>query len=267
MIINSQTRHARTNLSPTIEHLLRNYTGNTSSHRRGLRVTILYTSQFLGIPSAASDAVSQASVYAIATQLCLAVLLVNIGVASTTVAVITALDAIAGLLIWGTLRYARHRNLKSVRPIPRGQREVICIAPAGTSDAIVVVSEAGAAKLEDLAEGDAERPGPRRAHMICAPMFTIAMCLVMYGFSQLSVANAWCLVLVWAPGYAHAAYAARTWRSPSALGFQFAEKETRIVQTDKDLETLMEVENIERGAGLTLMHFFFPENHRSGEEV
>ena len=78
-------------------------------------------------------------------------------------------------------------------------------------------------------------------------------------FSRLAVADAWCLLVVWAPGFTHAAYAAQTWRTPSALGFKFAEKETRVVQGKEDMETLVEVENIEREAGRALISFFFPE--------
>ena len=238
---------------------------NNGSHTvTALRVTLLYTSQFPGIPTVPADIVAQGSLYMMVAQTTFAGAFVQIGIASPTVFAATAADALLGFIVWELLLWAHHEDMKAVRAVSRGQREVLCIAAGrDATDAVVVVSEAGAARLEDLAQ----RRTPALAHacvrLVGIPFFLLAMWSLTVAFSRLAVADACCLVVVWAPGFAHAAYAAQTWRAPSALGFKFAEMETRVIQGDEDIETLTEVENIEREAGRALVAFFFPGRRHS----
>ena len=127
-------------------------------------------------------------------------------------------------LVWEfhRYRYTLHRKLGSARIISCGQREALCITKwTNTTTAIVVVSEAGAAKLEDLAEGRAQ-PSPRWAgvRLVAAPIFVLTAYAILAGFSRLCVADAWCLVGIRVMGLA--------------------------------------LESIEHGAGLAFIPVFFP---------
>ena len=56
-------------------------------------------------------------------------------------------------------------------------------------------------------------------------------------------------------------------RSPAALCFRLAEKEKRVAQADKDIQTLAEVESIEHGAGLASIPVFFTDKRRSERDI
>ena len=270
IVINARTGNMHANSSQTLELLFQAHSNpNRRHHPRALRVTLLYIPQRPEIPSWTADVVSRSALWAIVLQVNIAAAAVCVGLASPAILAIIVADALAGLSVWEFHRYALHRKFMSTRTVPRGQREVLCIA-SGTNatDAIVVVSEAGAAKLEDLAEGRA-RPSPHwvRARFVAVPLFVLVAYAVSVGFFRLSDSDAWCLSAVWLPGFAHAAYSSRARRSAAALGFRFAEKDTRIVQADKDMQTLVEVETIEHGAGLAFIPVFFPDKRRSEEDV
>ena len=271
IVINARSGNTHANSSQVLELLFRSYADHSKHcpNRRPLRVTFLHISQCPQVQRAAADIVAQSALYTIAVQILLATVAVYIGLASAVILAIAAADTLAGLLVWEVRRCALHHNLRSARSIPHGQREVLCIT-TGTkaTDAMVVVSEEGAARLEDLAEGR-EPPPTRwaRAQPVCAPLLILVTCALSFGFSYLGVADAWCLIGVWTPGFAHAAYAARVWRSPTVLGFKITEPEIRVVQADTDRKTLLEVKSIEHDAGQAFMSVFFPERGRPEEDA
>ena len=127
-ITNAQTGTHYTNYSSMLEHLLWARVGSHRDRRRrrgALRVTLLYTSQFPGIPSAAADVVAQWSLYTMVAQIIFAGVFTRIGIASSTVLTATAADALLGFIVWEFLRWARYEDVKTVRAIPRSEREVI----------------------------------------------------------------------------------------------------------------------------------------------
>ena len=271
IVINARSGSTHANSSQVLELLFRSYADHSKRcpNRRALRVTLLHISQCPEVQRPAVDIVAQSALYTITVQILLATIAVYIGLASAIIIAVTATDTLAGLLVWEVRRCALHHELRSARSIPHDEREVLCIT-TGTkaTDAMVVVSEAGAARLEDLAEGR-EPPPTRwaRTQLVCAPLLILVTCALSFGFSYLGIADAWCLIGVWTPGFAHAAYAARVWRSPTALGFKITEPEIRTVQADTDMQTLMEVKSIEHSAGQAFISVFFPEEGRPEEDA
>ena len=143
------------------------------------------------------------------------------------------------------------------------QREVVCVTSGnGSADAIVVVTELGGVKLEDIAAARAGGLG------IVASIFVVvllaAWIAILLAFTKLTTVDAWCVMGVCALGTAHASYLARTWRSAKGLGFKFAKK--TVVHGDKVMSALMAAEDIEDGVGLALLPVFFPGPLRPKEE-
>ena len=262
-VVNARSGHALHTL-PTlpIAHFIGGYIA--SPRRPGVRTTILRTSQFPDIPSITADIVAQTAIYVIFIQLGLSILLNKLGFASTTIVVVSAAVTLVGLLAWEALRHVRHHNLKTIPIIPPSQREVLCISigPA-TTDVVIIVSEAGAAQLEHLTEGHVP-PHWGRVHFIAAPVFILALCALSAGFSRLSATDAWCLLGIWSPGIAHAAYAAQACRTPSALGFKFTKE---VVQRDTGIQVVEEVERIEPVAGHALRRMLAMDERRPVEGV
>lgn len=267
-IVNARPGHAlRTHCTLTMEHFIHGCVGLAGPQRpraAGVRIIILQTSQFPNIPSVATDVVAQTAIYIIFIQLGLSILLNKLGFASTTIVVVSIAETLIGLLAWEVLRHVRHHNLKAMPVIPPNQREVLCmsIGPA-TTDVVIIISGAGAAQLEYLAESHVP-PRWGRLHFIAAPVFILTLCALSAGFSRLSATDAWCLLTIWTPGIAHAAYAAQTWRTPSALGFKFTKEAVRGCTGAQVVE---EVERIEPMAGPALRRMLAMDERRPIEDV
>ena len=191
IIINARTGNTHANNSQVLELLFRAYTDRTHLHHpRALCVTILYIPHRPGIPSWAPDIVSQSALCAVVVQILTATTAVCAGLASVTLLAILAADTLMEFLVWEfhRYRYTLHRKLGSARIISCGQREALCITKGtNATTAIVVVSEAGAAKLEDLAEGRAQ-PSPRWAgvRLVAAPIFVLTAYAILAGFASVS---------------------------------------------------------------------------------
>ena len=259
-IINSQSGHIYSHCTPIIQHVIQSSVADPPPPA-GARVTIFQTSQFPEIPSTTTDTVEQTAIGVMFVQLGLSILLNKIGFASITVVVVAIIETLVGLLAWELVRHLRNHDLKTIPVIPQDQREVLCMSTGQTTkDAVIVISKGGAAKLEHLVEGHAPPQPSRwgRTHFVVAPVFILALYALSTGFSRLSVMDAWCLLAVWVPGIAHAAYAAQTWRTPSALGFKFKLK--KIVQEDTNTRVVEEVERIEPMASHAIRRMLAMEN-------
>ena len=270
-VINAKSGYSRTNHSPTLEHLLRSHADAASPRRRGLRVTLLHTSTFPTAPAVLADPIDLVpfrGVTLMVLQGSIAGLLYLFGGASWAVPAAVVADNLANTAIYIMQRRARQRELQSARIVPEGKREVVCLtAGNGSSDAVVVVSEAGAVKLEDLAENRAATATPVRATNVVVPAALLAWVVQGVAFARLSVFDAWSVLGLAVVGVGYAMYSANSWRSPAALGFQIEKEETRVVHADKVMETLKEVEALEKGTGLALLPVFFPGSLRPDEEA
>ncbi|RDX53788.1 hypothetical protein OH76DRAFT_1150239 [Lentinus brumalis] len=259
-VINVKTGYARTNRSATLEHLLQSHASKPTS--RGLTLTFLYTSQVPGLSG--GDVVGWSGVAMMLVQIGAAWMLGRVG-ASQKVYLFVSAGVYLSMLGSMTLLYHRKKQLGSARVVPENQREVVCITSGnGSTDAIVVVTEGGGAKLEDIAAARAGGLGTGRS--IFVGMLIVAWMVLLLAFNQLSVVDAWCVLGVCALGTAHATFLARTWRSGKGLGFKFAEERTTVVHADKVMTALMMAEEVEEGVGSALLPVFFPGSLRPKEE-
>ncbi|KAI0704643.1 hypothetical protein C8Q76DRAFT_697202 [Earliella scabrosa] len=258
-VINVKSGYARTNRSATIEHLLQSHAG--APPRRGLTVTFLYTSEFPGAYT--THIISWSAVSTMAAQYAGAWVLVRAGFASKSIFPVAGAGMWLSFMGGLVMLYQRKKELRSARAVPANKREVVCITSGnGSTDAVVVVTEGGGAKLEDIAGG---RAGGLDAMAGIALTGLIALWVVwVVAFTQLEIHDACCVLGIAALGTAQAIYAARTWRGEKALGFELANKE--VVHEDKVMEALMRAENVESGVGLALLPVFFPGPLRPKEE-
>ena len=257
-VVNAQTGHTRQSFNQPLQHLLQSQVYGTSTPRvGGLSVTILYLSR---APSAApllSDRVACAGFATVLAQLALATLAARHGVASDRVCVLMAADALASLCVWALARRALRRDLCAARPVAPGTREVVCLMDGrGAGAALVVFSDAGALRLGDVAGQYTFRRAGGAWSAVAVAVVMVFQCTLGWGVFWLDAADAWCLLALCALGVAHAAYAARAWRAPEALGFEKCTVKglkKRVVQADNVMDALMEVEGVERGVGLALL--------------
>ena len=255
-VINVNSGYARTNRSATIEHLLQSHASKPTS--RGLTLTFLYTSHAPGMPGGDLAAWSAPAVMLV--QLVGASMLERVG-ASQSVFQLVSTGMYLSVLSGITLIFQRKQELRSARAVK--QREVVCVTSGnGSTDAIVVVTEPGGAKIEDIAAARTGGLGIGASIFVALLLATWAVLLLT--FTKLSAVDAWCVLGVCALGTIHATYLARTWRSAKGLGFKF-EKKT-VVHGDKVMTALMAAEEIEDGVGLALLPVFFPGPLRPKEE-
>ncbi|KAI0722358.1 hypothetical protein C8T65DRAFT_137217 [Cerioporus squamosus] len=261
-LINVKTGYARTNRSATLEHLMQSHASKPTS--RGLTLTFLYTSQVPGAPLPGNDVVGWSGIAMMLVQIMGASLLGRVG-ASHNVYQFVSAGMYLSMLGSITLLYQRKKQLRSARIVPENQREAVCITSGnGSTDAIVVVTEGGGAKLEDIAA--ARTSGLGTGGRVFVAVLLTAWVGFLLVFTQLSALDAWCVLGVCALGTAHATYLARTWRSGKGLGFKFAEERRKVVHADKVMAALMKAEEIEEGVGLALLPVFFPGPLRPKEE-
>ncbi|RPD66860.1 hypothetical protein L226DRAFT_529264 [Lentinus tigrinus ALCF2SS1-7] len=258
-VINVKTGYARTNRSATIEHLLQSHASKPTS--RGLTLTFLYTSQPPGVPLTGGDLVGWSAPAIMLVQVVGASMFEWVGASQSVSRLVRAglqLSVLSGI----TLAFQRKQELSSARPVK--QREVVCVTSGnGSSDAIVVVTEPGGVKLEDIAAARTGRLGIVASVLVT--LLLMAWAVLLLTFTTLSAVDAWCVLGVCALGTAHATYLARTWRGAVGLGFKCAEQKT-VVHADKVMTALMAAEEVEDGVGLALLPVFFPGPLRPKEE-
>ncbi|OSC99604.1 hypothetical protein PYCCODRAFT_1438174 [Trametes coccinea BRFM310] len=261
-VINTKSGYARTNRSPILEHLLRSHGSDPS--RGGLAMTFLYTSERPGRPT--GDAVSSAALSAIAMQLAVAGILPILGVGSSDAAAVTAVGTFLTNAAGFILRRQQQKELRSARAVPEKRRDVVCITSGnGSSEAVVVVSEGGGVRIEDLAAGRASGLGVAATAGIVVLLFLWTGLLALT--TTLGSVDAWLVLAQCAIGAAHTVFAAKTWRSGAALGFWFAEEKKKVVRAEKVMEALMKAEEFEPGVGSTLLPIYFPGKLRPEEEL
>ncbi|KAH9847734.1 hypothetical protein C2E23DRAFT_847140 [Lenzites betulinus] len=261
-VINARSGYARTNRSAVLEHLLRNHA--TEPTRRGLTVTFLYTSQRPG--ALANDVVFYTALATVVGQLIVASILPSLDVGSTQILRITAagtiLSSAAGIL----LRGQQQREIRTARDVPSDGREVVCITSGnGSAEAVVVVSEGGGVRIEDLAAGRAGKLGSLAT--LGLGLLAVLWTAVLIALATLDAADAWCVLALCGAGTAYTAYAARKWRSGAAMGFKFVEAQKTVVRANKVMEVLMKAEEVESGVGSALLPVFFPGQLRPEEEL
>lgn len=260
-VINVKSGYSRTNRSAAIEHLLQSHSGKPTS--RGLTLTFLYTSRFPGMPT--GDVVGWSAAVTAAAQVAVAWVLQHKGIASDNVLPIV-ISGIGLSFVGGLIVLFRHTDgLRTARSVPPHRREVVCITNGnGSTDAVVVATEAGGAKLEDIAGG---RSGPLNVtYSAAVTVLLMLWAAVFVRLTSLHVADAWCVLGLGALGAVHTMYAARTWRGAAALGFKFEDARKMIVHDDKVMQALMRAEEIESGVGSALLPVFFPGPLRPKEE-
>ncbi|CDO72030.1 hypothetical protein BN946_scf184943.g65 [Trametes cinnabarina] len=261
-VINAKSGHARTNRSPLLEHLLRSH--GSAPSRRGLAVTFLHTSERPGAPS--RDAVVCAALSTILVQVIAAGVLFFFGVGSQDAMAVTIIGTLLANAAGLILRHQQQKELRSTRAVPEKRRDVICITGGnGSSEAIVVVSEGGGVRIEDLAAGRASTLGVLATLGVVA-LLILWMALLVFT-TTLRRVDAWLVLAQCALGAAYTVYAARTWRCGAALGFKFAEEKTMVVRADKVMEALAKAEEVESGVGATLLPIYFPGKLRPEEEL
>ncbi|KAI0354541.1 hypothetical protein OH77DRAFT_507938 [Trametes cingulata] len=261
-VINAKSGYARTNRSPVLEHLLRSHSSEPA--KGSLTVTFLYTSQRPG--TAANDAVSYAVIAATAIQLVGAGILPILGAASERVFTITAAGTLLSTAAGAILRRQHQKALHSARDVRPERREVACITSGnGSADAVVVVSEGGGLRIEDLAAGRATSLGPGAT--ICIGVLLVLWTILLLALTTLDRSDAWSVLALSGVGTAYTAFAARKWRSCAALGFRLSEERKKVVRADKVMEVLMKAEELETGVGSALLPIFFPGQLRPEEEL
>ncbi|KAI0367089.1 hypothetical protein BV20DRAFT_970961 [Pilatotrama ljubarskyi] len=261
-VINAKSGYARRNRSAVLEHLLHSH--SQEPVRGSLTVTFLYTSQRPGAP--AKDAISYAAIAAITIQLVGAGILPILGVASQRVFAVTAAGILLSTAAGTVLRRQQQKELCSARDVHPDRREVACITSGnGSADAVVIVSEGGGVRIEDLAAGRAGGLGfaPTLGVGVLLALWTI----VLLALTTLERSDAWSMLALSGVGAAYTAYAARKWRSSAALGFNFSGETKKVVRADKVMEVLMKAEEIETGVGSALLPIFFPGQLRVEEEL
>ncbi|KAH9895634.1 hypothetical protein C8Q73DRAFT_688817 [Cubamyces lactineus] len=259
-VINAKSGYARTNRSPVLEHLLRSHTNDST--RGGLSVTFLTTSQRPGTPS--FDGLSYAAIAVAAGQLSLAAILPVIGQSSANVFNITLAGTLLSNAASHLLRRHQLKQILSAREIPEKRRDITCITSGnGSAEAVVIISEGGGVRIEDLAAGRANNLG--LGSTLAAATLILLWTIFLLALTTLEPVDAWWMLVQCGMGTAYTVFAARQWRGPAALGFKFAEK--RVVRADKVMATLMKAEEIEPGVGSTLLPIYFPGPLRPDEEL
>ncbi|KAI9060787.1 hypothetical protein FKP32DRAFT_1595110 [Trametes sanguinea] len=261
-VINAKSGYARTNRSPILEHLLRSHGSDPS--RGGLAVTFLYTSERPGLPT--GDVVTGTALSVTTAQLLVAGVLSFLGIGSEDVPIVVAIGALLTNAAGFILRHQQQKELHSARAVPEKRRDVVCITSGnGSSEAVVVISEGGGVRIEDLAAGRASGLGFATSLGIVVLLALWAGLLVL--ITTLSRVDAWLVLAECAIGAAYTVLAAKTWRSDAALGFRFAEEKKKVVRANKVMEALMKAEEFESGVGSTLLPIYFPGKLRPEEEL
>ncbi|KAI0738287.1 hypothetical protein C8Q80DRAFT_1113892 [Daedaleopsis nitida] len=260
-VVNVKSGYARTNRSSTLEHLLQSHSDQPG--RRGLTVTFLYTSKFPGHPKA--DGLRLGALAVALVQIGLSEAMYACGVASRMTFFVTVAGATLSFLGDWIMQRQKRIELSTARAVGPNTRDVVLITSGnGSSDAVVVVTEQGGAKIEDIAGG---RASGLDAVSAAAVAVLLALWSALFAaFVRLDVADALCVLGLAVLGTAHAMCAARTWRGAAALGFEFAEGCTTVVHEEKVMQALMRAEEIESGVGLALLPVFFPGPLRPKEE-
>ncbi|KAI0656045.1 hypothetical protein C8Q70DRAFT_1014224 [Cubamyces menziesii] len=259
-IINAKSGYARTNRSPVLEHLLRSHTNDST--RGGLTVAFLTTSQRPGTPS--FDGVSYAAIAVTAGQLSLATILPLIGQSSENVFKATLAGTLLSNAVSYLLRRHQLKQIHSARDVPEKRRDITCITSGnGSAEAVVIITEGGGVRIEDLAASRANDLGSGTT-LAVASLITL-WTIFLLSLTTLDRVDAWWMLAQCGIGAAYTVFAARQWRGGSALGFRFTGK--KVVRADKVMETLMKAEEIEPGVGSTLLPIYFPGPLRPDEEL
>ncbi|KAI0324853.1 hypothetical protein GY45DRAFT_1331097 [Cubamyces sp. BRFM 1775] len=261
-VINAKSGYARTNRSPVLEHLLRSHTDDSA--RSGLTVTFLTTSQRPGTIS--FDKVSYTASAATIGQLGLAAILPVLGKGSENVFKATLAGTLLSNAASYLLRHHQHNQIRSARETPEKRRDITCVTSGnGSAAAVVIISEGGGVRIEDLAAGRTNGLGLGSTLAIVVLIALWAVLLL--ALTALDRVDAWWMLAQCGIGAAYTVFAARQWRGGAAMGFKFSEEKKKVVRADKVMAALMKAEEIEPGVGSTLLPIYFPGPLRPDEEL
>ncbi|KAL1941068.1 hypothetical protein VTO73DRAFT_7704 [Trametes versicolor] len=162
----------------------------------------------------------------------------------------------------------REEKFRAARKVKEGSREVVCITRGnGSAFAMVVITDSGGIRLEDLAGGRFQRTVFTSIMSAVLCVLWVVLLLAVEGIQG----DAWYLLAVGGLGMVQNVVAAGARRSAAALGFHFERTTKDDVVTDltdkKVMSTLQSAEEREAGVGLALLPLYFPGDLRAEEKA
>lgn len=265
IVINASNGYIRQNQSWALGRLLRDHQSEYDHTQSGLTVSLYRTSTLKQTGRPDHDWVFYSGMAVIPLQIGIAAIpgaLYN----NWTIFLVTTVGIVLALVTgalpqWRAEKWAARPLLS---PDGKRKREAISLTRGnGSKDVIVIVSDGVGLRLEDLAAGR-EVHSPYTIALTC----TLAILWVAHLLTVTGLKNyAWYQFGVGALGMIQNVIAAGARRSPNALGFHLERMSpTGVIHNDKVFQAIVELENLEPGAGLSLVPVFFPGSLRRDEE-
>lgn len=256
-LVNAQSGHARRNHSFSLARLVRDH--EPQEQTGGLTVEFFHTIPEKPTGYFDTDWVYIFSILVILVQLALS-LIPAIFYHRYMVFILTLGGTILALL---TAALPQWRAEKwAAREAPPNTRTVVCLtAGNGSHSVMVIISDRGGLKLEDLAAG---RLTPSLWTSIAAVGLALLWIVHLITVQGLQT-DSWFSLGIGALGMVQNAVAAGAKRSAGALGFHLRRDDTKSFYADKVFKALQKAEGIEPHVGLALIPVFFPGGLRADE--